>query len=358
MTDLLDLIGRDTELKRVASTNGGEYAGPCPFCGGRDRFRVWPDSDPPRWWCRQCGKNGDTIAYMVMRGDITPQEAGQLRRGERVDVTPKLRAKTRPAPRQREPGIADSDDLQARAMQIAIDCAAMLWEPEGAKARAWLNARGLADETLKAHLVGFNREAGRLHGFYVPRGITIPHWQESVNTMHGIKVRLPTNGADKYRHILGSRPSLYLADNLAGHDVAVVCEGEFDALLLHQEAGDAAGVCALGSASNKDAAIDAGLPFLLACKRLLVATDNDEDGERAAETIMERTSRARRLRPPEGNDITDSWKAGVDLRSWVRDALDGLLVEYAESLGGVVTRVVLAQATEPENKESYALEKA
>jgi DNA primase len=314
MIDLLDLIGRDTQLKKVATTNGGEYAGPCPFCGGHDRFRVWPNSDPPRFWCRQCGKNGDTIAYMVMRGDITPQEAGRLRRGKPAE-------RARPEPPKREPGIPDDDEMQARAMQIVVDCAAMLWELEGEKARAWLNARGLADETLKTHYVGFNEKARRLHGFYVPRGITIPHWQESTNTISGIKIRLSTNGPDKYRHILGSRPSLYLADNLAGHEVAVICEGEFDALLLHQEAGDLVGVCALGSASNKMKAIDAGLPFLLPVRRLFVATDSDDDGEGAAAAILERTRRARRLHVPEGNDVTDYWRAGGDLRAWVGAAL-------------------------------------
>jgi hypothetical protein len=51
--DLLALVGRVVALKRMASTNGGEYAGPCPFCGGTDRFHVWPAGDPPGWWCRQ-----------------------------------------------------------------------------------------------------------------------------------------------------------------------------------------------------------------------------------------------------------------------------------------------------------------
>jgi hypothetical protein len=32
--------------------------------------------------------------------------------------------------------------------------------------------------------------------------------------------------------------------------------------------------------------------------------------------------------------VTQSWQAGVDLRAWVRDALDGLLVEHAERQGG------------------------
>ena len=56
--NLVDLIGRDTTLRKVASTHGGEYAGPCPWCGGEDRFRVWPYADRPGYWCRQCGKNG------------------------------------------------------------------------------------------------------------------------------------------------------------------------------------------------------------------------------------------------------------------------------------------------------------
>ena len=40
--DLLAIAERDTALRKVAATNGGEWAGPCPFCGGDDRFRLWP----------------------------------------------------------------------------------------------------------------------------------------------------------------------------------------------------------------------------------------------------------------------------------------------------------------------------
>jgi DNA primase len=323
--DLLILIGRDTVLKLVASTNGGEYTGPCPFCGGHDRFRVWPNDDRPHWWCRQCEKHGDAIAYMVERGAITLQEAGRLRRGG-VGVST---SRAKPKPKQEKLKIPDCEDLQTRAMQVAVDCAAMLWEPEGEKALAELRARGLSDETLKTHFIGYcnKREwtpepekpwvtGGKMHGLFVWYGITIPHWQESTNTLSGIKIRLA-----EYRSVAGSCPSLYLADNLMGHDIAVICEGELDALLLHQEAGDLVGVCGLGSADNKMKAIDAGLPFLLHVKRLLVATDNDADGEKAAAYLLERTKRARRLRPPQGNDITDSWEAGVDLRAWMSEAL-------------------------------------
>ncbi len=51
--------------KKVSSTNGGEYASPCPGCGGHDRFRSWPEQgDGGGWWCRRCGKSGDIIEYL------------------------------------------------------------------------------------------------------------------------------------------------------------------------------------------------------------------------------------------------------------------------------------------------------
>ncbi|MGQ9689401.1 MAG: CHC2 zinc finger domain-containing protein, partial [Desulfobaccales bacterium] len=64
---IFDLLEADGFFsKKVASTGGGEYAGPCPFCrDGKDRFRVWPEQgEGGRWWCRQCGKSGDVIQYL------------------------------------------------------------------------------------------------------------------------------------------------------------------------------------------------------------------------------------------------------------------------------------------------------
>lgn len=60
--DLLALLSGHTQLRKKASTDGGEFAGPCPFCGGRDRFRVWPAEG--RWWCRWCERKGDAIALV------------------------------------------------------------------------------------------------------------------------------------------------------------------------------------------------------------------------------------------------------------------------------------------------------
>ncbi len=75
---IVDLAGVAQELQRVADvrypldlygwsparrSSSGELAGPCPWCGGRDRFVVWPSSSDRygRAWCRRCQWTGDII---------------------------------------------------------------------------------------------------------------------------------------------------------------------------------------------------------------------------------------------------------------------------------------------------------
>lgn len=73
---LLDIIGRDVKLKRAAATGGGEYHGPCPVCGGNDRFRVQPEKGKTgRFACRQCEISGDGIDYLRKVKGLTFQEA-------------------------------------------------------------------------------------------------------------------------------------------------------------------------------------------------------------------------------------------------------------------------------------------
>ncbi|MHB2021023.1 MAG: hypothetical protein ACYCW6_29145, partial [Candidatus Xenobia bacterium] len=56
----------------------------------------------------------------------------------------------------------------------------------------------------------------------------------------------PTEGSrPKYRHVKGSQPILFGSDTLQGRETALLCEGEFDAMLLAQEAGDLVGVATL-----------------------------------------------------------------------------------------------------------------
>jgi putative DNA primase/helicase len=47
---------------KLARTGANEHAGPCPMCGGRDRFSV--NTKKKLWNCRGCGKGGDVIQLL------------------------------------------------------------------------------------------------------------------------------------------------------------------------------------------------------------------------------------------------------------------------------------------------------
>lgn len=88
--DLLSLLSPLTELRKVSNSHGGEWHGPCPFCGGTDRFCVWPNEDPPSWWCRSqgggqgCGKGGDAIRLVMEKHNVRFPDAVAMLIGERA----------------------------------------------------------------------------------------------------------------------------------------------------------------------------------------------------------------------------------------------------------------------------------
>ena len=51
--------------------NGNSFNGPCPKCGGRDRFIVWPNG---RFHCRQCDFTGDNLDLYCEQSGTTIKE--------------------------------------------------------------------------------------------------------------------------------------------------------------------------------------------------------------------------------------------------------------------------------------------
>jgi DNA primase len=333
--NLLSLIGHDTRLKRIASTKGGEYAGPCPFCGGRDRFHVQPCIEGGgRWFCRNCtsGNWQDAITY-VMRRDNVSFPAACERLGATIATSPNILMSKRGAqhtstnsrPLAAAPSISANFDppspgWQDAARRIIDECEAALWSDVGTEALAWLKARGLSEQTLLSWRIGFCPKDGEYHGLFVPRGIVIP-WVAG-DAIWKLSVRRPA-GKPKYMAVKGSHTAsaLFGVDKLTHKPDCFVTEGEFDALLLWQEIGDLADVITLGSETGRLA--DRWLPVLLSVKRFLIATDNDEAGERAVAYWLGLVGRrGQRVLPP-GNakDVTEAWQAGENLRAWTSDIL-------------------------------------
>ncbi|GJM43340.1 MAG: hypothetical protein DHS20C21_01820 [Gemmatimonadota bacterium] len=77
---IVGVLGGD--LHRTSGTNGGEWHGPCPRCGGGDdRLRAWPTpatDDYPRATCRQCGHpgTGDALDWAIALSGVDASEPG------------------------------------------------------------------------------------------------------------------------------------------------------------------------------------------------------------------------------------------------------------------------------------------
>lgn len=254
----LDLLGGDTILRKVASTRGGEYAGPCPWCGGRDRFRVWPNANKPGYWCRQCGKKGDAIQYLRDRDGLGYREAC-----ERLHLLPRAMPTRRP-PTPPPATVAPSSLWQARARELVEEGEARMWTPAGAKALAYLHTRGFTEATLREAHVGYHPcngyEAPERWGMpaghkavWIPRRILLPCFVRG--EIWKVWVRRPT-GEPKYVALAGSRNALYGADTVQPGHLAMLVEGIFDALAIRQAAGDLVAGVAKDPAEMLQAGVD------------------------------------------------------------------------------------------------------
>jgi len=278
------------------------------------------------WTCRQCGRGGDLIAYQVETGRISTREAYQARHGGAVTLHNSAASPaviTAPAVCE-PPGAA----WQARAFEFTAQCQETLWSDAGTRAREWLAARGLNDETITRAGLGLNDcdmyEGPAAWGLpaqhkkiWLPRGITIP-WFIGPHLWR-VNIRRPT-GEPRYIGPAGWGNGLYNADALATDKPAILVEGEIDALTIAQVAGDLVTPCATGSTGGARRA--RWIAKLALCPRVLVAFDADDAGTQARVYWLKVLSNGRHWRPFWG-DANAMHQDGVDLRGWILSGIGG-----------------------------------
>ena len=342
--DILALIGADTVLKRVGGTRGGEYAGPCPFCGGTDRFRVWPADTSTtdhrgKWWCRQCLKSGDAIEYLRERDGLSYGEACQ-----QLGVSGKAsrQGATRSTDGKSKIAVPPPAGWQACGMRFVEFCEQALWDEKGRHALDWLHGRGFNDSTLRASRIGWNGTqrfgdparwdlpAGKK--IWAPVGVVIP-WIDSGTlwrvqfrrldlmraTVNGVeRVQMGPDPEPKYVHIRGSGDALYGADALDGSQPVMLTEGVFTSLAIQQEAGDI--VTAVAAGSTKGGHGTQWIARLSLAPLVLIAFDADKPGDEAAERWQEKLPGSRRRRPY-WDDANAMLQDCGDVWSWVEAGL-------------------------------------
>jgi hypothetical protein len=196
------------------------------------------------------------------------------------------------------------------ASTLVEEAAGCLWGPGGKHALEYLRGRGLTDETIRAAGLGCTPKIwiplkdGT--GSYPYWGITIP-WRVSAR-LSQVRIRLypEIEGKHKYTSAFSDRPLIFPDPAVIRPGLPlIVCEGEFDCLLLAQQLPEAS-VVTLGSASARtDPAV---LSRMLSSPRWFIALDADQAGDSAAAKFP---ASAIRVRPPgPGKDWGDVHREG------------------------------------------------
>ncbi len=324
-TDLVALVGQAVKLRR----QGSAWVGLCPFHSERSpSFQVVADRG--FYHCFGCGKHGDAFTWIMEREGLPfPEALEQLARSAGIDL-----------PRQRERPAAELD-LEARLRQ-ALETAQAFYErklAESPKAMDYLKGRGMtpgfmqeaglgyapdAWEALVTHLKaqGFSLELLEQTGLvsrsergsfldFLRDRLVIPIF-DARGKVIAFGGRAFGDAKPKYLNtretsLFQKGSVLYGFHRAKGQlrDGALVVEGYFDVLQLHQQ-GIHQAVAPLGTALTE------GHLQLVGrfTKRLILCFDGDAAGLRAMEKSLKLALPmgfdVRLLLLPQGED-PDTW---------------------------------------------------
>jgi DNA primase len=330
--DMVELVGARTDLRRV----GSRFTGLCPFHDERTpSFSV--NAELKLYHCFGCGESGDAIKFVEATEGLDFRESLEFladRYGvelAREEEDP--RAEERRRRRER---------LQQLVERAAAFYARFLWESsEAAKARAYLESRGLGEQVLRDFRVGYSPSAwdrmlvaaqregfkpeeiaaaglgqrGRQGGFYDrfrsrimfpladPRGRVLGFGARAVREDQRPKY-LNTSENELYH----KGRQLFGIDRARGPAAragrVVVVEGYTDVLSLHQ-AGMTESVAIMGTALTQEQLAE----LSRAANSVFLALDADRSGQeamlRAARAAEERGVELRVVEMPEGADPAD-----------------------------------------------------
>ncbi|WNG49276.1 DNA primase [Archangium minus] len=138
--DLVGLVSRYVELKKA----GREFKGRCPFHQEKTpSFYVVPEKR--FYFCHGCRASGDAVSFVQRYlGKTFLDAVRDLAREVGVD----LEAAQDPGARERQQ-LKEVTDLAAEHFR------ALLWEEEGRRARAYLESRGISEETARTFGLGW-----------------------------------------------------------------------------------------------------------------------------------------------------------------------------------------------------------
>jgi hypothetical protein len=357
----LEEIRKKMSLAALAEEAGAQFDNPyrlmsrCPLPrhAGDRSSRAFTIFDQGKRWkcfsaCPSDAKGGDIFGfYMAWKGVDFKTAVTEL--SERIGLQPSA-ASSPKVERTEIPTAPTAPDpaWRARAEQFIVWAESNLASHPGAQ--AYLEKeRGLSPETWRAFRLGFNPtnlydDPARwgLDGkkIWLPRGIVIPgFWQ---GEPWYVKIRRPLPGQALGDHIGNWNQGDSLADVKFGgprggistlfrlelqdfKPALILTEGEWDTMLTWEYCPDLCDVATLGGAGARFDVLD--LTLLTRYPLILVIHDDDAAGEKGREyiaTLQQHCPRIMIVHPP-AHDLSDYWKGGDNLRTWLVRSLASTL---------------------------------
>lgn len=274
---------------------GGELHGPCPRCGGADRFVVFR-SDPPRWYCRRCDVSGDAIDLVRHVRGCSWREAVRYL-GYEAPARPRETARET---LRRTFALPERPDGASSSPSAAYEAELARLEPLAPDGVAYLEERRIP--------IDLALEAGVM---YSPAFLGRPSVTFPLVDAHGpcglSARRIGTVDPREKARTLRLRPGGVFATPgaLEAEVVPVLVEGPIDALSVT--------ACGYPAVATIGTALPDWLAGHLAYRPVVLGHDADQGGdqaaERAATRLRQRGCAVRRVPPPR-KDWNDALREG------------------------------------------------
>ena len=283
-------------LERARQKVNGHYSYICPSCGNGSGssgtgIALDPHSKTPRYKCFVCGLSEDVIGlWKIHTGIADDTEAFKgLYDYYSIEVdTPAQTAKKDFSEYQNQTkneqytdmSIRTATDTQAdkaNLMSYYRECQSHIAETD------YPAQRGLSAEVVKRYMLGYDTGFNRGTGGKIWKALIIPTGKNSFVARNTDSTAQKT---DRYRKNGASQ--LYNIKCLKTAQKPIfICEGELDALSIVEVGGEAV---ALGSTANYSHLVKL-LEAQKPAQPLILALDNDEDGQKTTESLAKELER-------------------------------------------------------------------
>ena len=227
--------------------------------------------------------------------------------------------------------LTPSQEWQQAALEAVAAAETYLWsgKADAGQVLEYLRTvRGLSDETIREHRLGYNPRPRRLDlidpesGKWIGLmpGIVIPWWVEGIlvavrlrrrvgNLAEALGIAPETNSkgeaVPKYTSLKGSRlgRAVYSGDVLLPNSTVLIVEGEFDQMLAQQLLIDDVIVVTKGSVSARFTQDE--IIRLDAASQVYSLFDNDKPSQKLAPMFEELGWKYVPLKVPQGKDVTE-----------------------------------------------------